>query len=94
MRVALGIDNLFDEDAPNVASWIDANTDTMTSITGFADQGIVRQGAPLARLKWLHTTSNRPQLNRAMREKESVLRRTLMNWNPPHESLDLSPLQE
>lgn len=28
--VALGVDNLFDEDAPYVASWTDANTDTMT----------------------------------------------------------------
>lgn len=30
IRVALGVDNVFDEDAPYVASWIDANTDTMT----------------------------------------------------------------
>lgn len=29
-EVAVGVDNLFDEDAPFVASWIDANTDTMT----------------------------------------------------------------
>ncbi len=28
--VALGIDNVFDKDAPYVASWTDANTDTMT----------------------------------------------------------------
>lgn len=28
--ISLGIDNLFDEDAPYVASWTDANTDTMT----------------------------------------------------------------
>jgi outer membrane receptor protein involved in Fe transport len=28
--LALGVDNLFDEDAPYVASWTDANTDTMT----------------------------------------------------------------
>lgn len=28
--VAVGVDNLFDEDAPYVASWTDANTDTMT----------------------------------------------------------------
>jgi len=28
--VAVGIDNVFDEDAPYVASWTDANTDTMT----------------------------------------------------------------
>lgn len=30
IEVALGVDNVFDEDAPYVASWIDANTDTMT----------------------------------------------------------------
>lgn len=35
MRLALGIDNLFDESAPYVASWTDANTDTMTyDLTG------------------------------------------------------------
>ena len=28
--VAVGVDNLFDEEAPYVASWTDANTDTMT----------------------------------------------------------------
>ncbi|MBL8267211.1 TonB-dependent receptor [Steroidobacter sp.] len=28
--LAVGVDNLFDEDAPYVASWTDANTDTMT----------------------------------------------------------------
>jgi outer membrane receptor protein involved in Fe transport len=28
--IALGVDNLFDEEAPYVASWTDANTDTMT----------------------------------------------------------------
>lgn len=28
--VAIGVDNLFDEDAPYVASWTDADTDTMT----------------------------------------------------------------
>ncbi len=28
--LSLGVDNLFDEDAPYVASWTDANTDTMT----------------------------------------------------------------
>ena len=28
--LAIGVDNLFDEDAPYVASWTDANTDTMT----------------------------------------------------------------
>ena len=33
--VAVGIDNLFDESAPYVASWTDANTDTMTyDLTG------------------------------------------------------------
>lgn len=30
IRVSVGIDNVFDEDAPFYASWIDANTDTMT----------------------------------------------------------------
>lgn len=30
IRVALGVDNLFDKEAPYVASWTDANTDTMT----------------------------------------------------------------
>lgn len=30
IRIALGVDNLFDEEAPYVASWIDGNTDTMT----------------------------------------------------------------
>jgi outer membrane receptor protein involved in Fe transport len=30
LRVAAGVDNLFDEDAPYVASWTDGNTDTMT----------------------------------------------------------------
>jgi iron complex outermembrane receptor protein len=30
IEVAFGVDNLFDEDAPYVASWTDANTDTMT----------------------------------------------------------------
>lgn len=30
LEISLGIDNLFDEDAPYVASWTDANTDTMT----------------------------------------------------------------
>jgi outer membrane receptor protein involved in Fe transport len=30
IQVALGVDNLFDKDAPYVASWTDANTDTMT----------------------------------------------------------------
>jgi len=30
LKVAVGVDNLFDEDAPFVRSWIDANTDTMT----------------------------------------------------------------
>lgn len=30
MKVSLGIDNAFDKKAPYVASWIDANTDTMT----------------------------------------------------------------
>lgn len=30
INVAFGVDNLFDEDAPYVASWTDANTDTMT----------------------------------------------------------------
>ncbi len=35
MRLAVGIDNLFDEGAPYVASWTDANTDTMTyDLTG------------------------------------------------------------
>ena len=34
-HVAVGIDNLFDEGAPYVASWTDANTDTMTyDLTG------------------------------------------------------------
>ena len=30
LRVAAGVDNLFDKDAPYVASWTDGNTDTMT----------------------------------------------------------------
>lgn len=30
IEIAAGVDNLFDEDAPYVASWTDANTDTMT----------------------------------------------------------------
>lgn len=30
LRVAVGVDNLFDKDAPYVASWTDGNTDTMT----------------------------------------------------------------
>jgi outer membrane receptor protein involved in Fe transport len=30
LTLAAGVDNAFDEDAPYVASWIDANTDTMT----------------------------------------------------------------
>lgn len=30
IEVAVGVDNVFDEEAPFVASWIDANTDTMT----------------------------------------------------------------
>lgn len=30
VEVAVGIDNLFDKDAPYVASWTDGNTDTMT----------------------------------------------------------------
>lgn len=30
LKIAVGVDNLFDEDAPFVRSWIDANTDTMT----------------------------------------------------------------
>jgi iron complex outermembrane recepter protein len=30
IRVALGVDNVFDKEAPFVASWIDGNTDTMT----------------------------------------------------------------
>jgi outer membrane receptor protein involved in Fe transport len=30
VRLAVGVDNIFDEDAPFYASWIDANTDTMT----------------------------------------------------------------
>ena len=35
LSLAVGIDNLFDEDAPYVASWTDANTDTMTyDLTG------------------------------------------------------------
>ena len=35
MRLAVGIDNIFDEEAPYVASWTDANTDTMTyDLTG------------------------------------------------------------
>ncbi|WP_205574724.1 TonB-dependent receptor [Indioceanicola profundi] len=29
-RIAVGVDNLFDEDAPFIQSWTDANTDTMT----------------------------------------------------------------
>ena len=34
-RIAVGIDNIFDEDAPYVASWTDGNTDTMTyDLTG------------------------------------------------------------
>ncbi|MDH3512583.1 MAG: TonB-dependent receptor, partial [Gammaproteobacteria bacterium] len=35
ISLAVGIDNLFDKDAPYVASWTDANTDTMTyDLTG------------------------------------------------------------
>ena len=30
LQLAAGVDNLFDEDAPYVASWTDANTDTLT----------------------------------------------------------------
>jgi iron complex outermembrane receptor protein len=30
IEISFGIDNVFDEDAPYVASWTDANTDTMT----------------------------------------------------------------
>ena len=30
IHIAVGIDNLWDEGAPYVASWTDANTDTMT----------------------------------------------------------------
>jgi iron complex outermembrane recepter protein len=30
MKVSIGIDNLYDKDAPRVASWTDGNTDTMT----------------------------------------------------------------
>lgn len=30
IQVAVGVDNIFDEDAPFYVSWIDANTDTMT----------------------------------------------------------------
>ena len=30
IRVSVGADNIFDEDAPFYVSWIDANTDTMT----------------------------------------------------------------
>lgn len=30
VKVSFGVDNLFDEDAPYVASWTDGNTDTMT----------------------------------------------------------------
>jgi outer membrane receptor for ferrienterochelin and colicin len=29
-NVAVGIDNVFDKDAPFIQSWTDANTDTMT----------------------------------------------------------------
>jgi len=30
LQVAAGVDNLFDKAAPYVASWTDANTDTLT----------------------------------------------------------------
>jgi outer membrane receptor protein involved in Fe transport len=35
ISLAFGIDNIFDESPPYVASWTDANTDTMTyDLTG------------------------------------------------------------
>jgi iron complex outermembrane recepter protein len=46
LQLALGIDNLFDQRAPYVASWLDVNTDTMTyDVAG-------RRGYITARLTW------------------------------------------